>query len=54
MVVDGEELSYKVPAKDVKCSFHKNRIRIADAVSEGGKDAGWTCTFCPEVTVDWK
>ena len=41
MVVDGEELSYKVPAKDVKVfRFHKKPgSGIADAMSEGGKDA---------------
>ena len=41
VVVDGEELSYKVPAKDVKVfRFHKKPgSGIADAMSEGGKDA---------------
>ena len=40
VVVDGEELSYKVPAKDVKVfRFHKKPgSGIADATSEEGKD----------------
>ena len=40
MLVDGEELSYKVPAKDVKVfRFHKKPgSGIADATSEEGKD----------------
>lgn len=41
VAVDGGELSYKVPAKDVKVfRFHKKAgTGIADAVSEEGKDA---------------
>lgn len=40
VLVDGEELSYKVPAKDVKVfRFHKKPgSGIADATSEEGKD----------------